>query len=222
MWHPCLQYHPLKVKHPNTLHAPTAPATLSIPHTLTTPTRKTPSCYCTTFYIPNTPIPGFQAPRQVLPPLPLLLSSTHPNAPTTPAASSPPQCPLNISTQNTPRTATPSTLHAPHAPIRSFITTDRNLYFDSFVQWQFRHLKAKDKLSFGKRYTIWSALDNQPCQDHDRASGEGVLSQVHPHPIHQSAPSRLPPLFRFPSAAPSPPVCPPALPRCSPSTRSTR
>lgn len=60
---------------------------------------------------------------------------------------------------------------------RSFITTDRNPYFDSFVKWQFRHLRAKDKLNFGKRYTIWSAIDNQPCQDHDRASGEGVLAQ---------------------------------------------
>jgi len=60
---------------------------------------------------------------------------------------------------------------------RSFITTDRNPFFDSFVKWQFRHLKAKDKLSFGKRYTIWSAVDHQPCQDHDRASGEGVQAQ---------------------------------------------
>jgi len=60
---------------------------------------------------------------------------------------------------------------------RSFITTDRNPYFDSFVKWQFRHLKAADKLSFGKRYTIWSTHDNGPCQDHDRSSGEGVQAQ---------------------------------------------
>lgn len=27
------------------------------------------------------------------------------------------------------------------------------------------------------RYTIYSAKDGQPCADHDRASGEGVLPQ---------------------------------------------
>ena len=30
---------------------------------------------------------------------------------------------------------------------------------------------------FGKRYTIFSPMDNQPSMDHDRASGEGVGPQ---------------------------------------------
>jgi leucyl-tRNA synthetase len=34
---------------------------------------------------------------------------------------------------------------------RSFMTTDRNLYFDSFVQWQFRKLKELGLIDFGKR-----------------------------------------------------------------------
>ena len=60
---------------------------------------------------------------------------------------------------------------------RAFITTDVNPYYDSFVRWQFRKLKAADKIRFGKRYTIFSPLDNQPCMDHDRQSGEGVTPQ---------------------------------------------
>ncbi|KAJ3102434.1 cytosolic leucyl tRNA synthetase [Phlyctochytrium planicorne] len=59
---------------------------------------------------------------------------------------------------------------------RSFITTDVNKYFDSFVRWQFNTLKslAEPKVKFGERYTIYSPLDGQPCMDHDRATGEGV------------------------------------------------
>ncbi|KAI8608988.1 hypothetical protein BC830DRAFT_1152810 [Chytriomyces sp. MP71] len=59
---------------------------------------------------------------------------------------------------------------------RSFITTDVNPYFDSFVRWQFNTLRnhAQPKIKFGERYTIYSPLDGQPCMDHDRASGEGV------------------------------------------------
>ncbi len=60
---------------------------------------------------------------------------------------------------------------------RSFITTDDNPYYDSFVRWQFLRLKEKDKVRFGKRYTVFSPKDNQPCMDHDRASGEGVGPQ---------------------------------------------
>lgn len=32
-------------------------------------------------------------------------------------------------------------------------------------------------IHFSFRYTIYSAKDGQPCADHDRASGEGVLPQ---------------------------------------------
>jgi leucyl-tRNA synthetase len=60
---------------------------------------------------------------------------------------------------------------------RSFITTDVNPYFDSFVRWQFKKLKDGNKIKFGKRYTIFSPKDNQPCMDHDRSTGEGVAPQ---------------------------------------------
>jgi len=35
---------------------------------------------------------------------------------------------------------------------RSFITTDVNPYFDSFVRWQFIHLKENGKIKYGKRF----------------------------------------------------------------------
>eukprot|EP01101_Sappina_pedata_P004002 TRINITY_DN1637_c0_g1_i1.p1 TRINITY_DN1637_c0_g1~~TRINITY_DN1637_c0_g1_i1.p1 ORF type:complete len:1101 (+),score=504.92 TRINITY_DN1637_c0_g1_i1:162-3305(+) len=60
---------------------------------------------------------------------------------------------------------------------RSFITTSLNPYYDSFVKWQFETLYDLQKIKFGKRYTIWSPIDGQPCLDHDRASGEKVLPQ---------------------------------------------
>lgn len=60
---------------------------------------------------------------------------------------------------------------------RTFITTDANPFYDSFVRWQFNHLKARGKIAYGKRYTIYSPKDGQPCMDHDRATGEGVGPQ---------------------------------------------
>lgn len=60
---------------------------------------------------------------------------------------------------------------------RAFITTDRNPYFDRFVKWQFRQLYAKKMLNYGKRYCVYAPRDNQPCADHDRATGEGVQPQ---------------------------------------------
>ncbi|KAH0792132.1 leucine--tRNA ligase, cytoplasmic [Histomonas meleagridis] len=60
---------------------------------------------------------------------------------------------------------------------RSFITTEFNPYFDHFVTWQFRILKRLGLVTFGKRPTICSIKDQQPCMDHDRASGEGVQPQ---------------------------------------------
>lgn len=45
---------------------------------------------------------------------------------------------------------------------RSFITTSKNPYYDSFIRWQFNTLKAKDKVTFGKRPAIFSILDGQP------------------------------------------------------------
>ena len=60
---------------------------------------------------------------------------------------------------------------------RNFITTAKNQYFDQFIRWQFHHLKANNKIKFGKRYTIFSESEKQPCADHDRGSGEGVAPQ---------------------------------------------
>ncbi|MCO5579420.1 hypothetical protein L7F22_033275 [Adiantum nelumboides] len=60
---------------------------------------------------------------------------------------------------------------------RSFITTELNPFFDSFVRWQFRALKKQQKVVKDLRYAIYSPRDGQPCADHDRASGEGVLPQ---------------------------------------------
>ncbi|XP_060942051.1 leucine--tRNA ligase, cytoplasmic [Limanda limanda] len=60
---------------------------------------------------------------------------------------------------------------------RSFLTTDVNPFYDSFVRWQFITLKERKKIKFGKRYTIFSPKDGQPCMDHDRQTGEGVGPQ---------------------------------------------
>jgi leucyl-tRNA synthetase len=60
---------------------------------------------------------------------------------------------------------------------RSFITTARNSYYDSFVRWQFNLLRKLGKIQFGERYTIYSVVDGQPCMDHDRQVGEGVGPQ---------------------------------------------
>lgn len=60
---------------------------------------------------------------------------------------------------------------------RGFITTDLNPYYDSFVRWQMRRLKELGKIQFGKRFTIYSPKDGQPCLDHDRSSGEGIQVQ---------------------------------------------
>lgn len=60
---------------------------------------------------------------------------------------------------------------------RSFITTSVNPYYDSFIRWQVNSLKASGKIFYGKKFTIFSELDNQPCADHDRSKGEGVGPQ---------------------------------------------
>lgn len=57
---------------------------------------------------------------------------------------------------------------------RSFITTDVNPYYDSFIRWHFNTLRRREKIAFGGRLSIFSPLDNQTCADHDRAEGEGV------------------------------------------------
>lgn len=80
---------------------------------------------------------------------------------------------------------------------RSFITTDANPYYDSFVRWQFIRLKERNKVKFGKRYTIFSPKDDQPCMDHDRSSGEGVGPQEYTlikMKVQQPYPEKLKPL----------------------------
>ena len=58
---------------------------------------------------------------------------------------------------------------------RSFITTDANPFYDLFIQWQFRVLKAKGLINFARsRPDVYSPRDGQSCADHDRSSGEGV------------------------------------------------
>lgn len=60
---------------------------------------------------------------------------------------------------------------------RRFCTTDVNPYYDAFVRWQMVRLKQKNKIQYGKRYTVYSPRDGQPCMDHDRSKGEGVGPQ---------------------------------------------
>ncbi|WEL38777.1 leucyl-tRNA synthetase [Encephalitozoon hellem] len=57
---------------------------------------------------------------------------------------------------------------------RSFITTEINKYYDSFVKWQFNRLNGLGYLSFGKRHSIFCPIDKQTCLDHDRRKGENV------------------------------------------------
>lgn len=64
-------------------------------------------------------------------------------------------------------------VHIDH--MRSFITTDLNPYYNSFIEWQFNLLKARGYIKFGKRPSIYSPLDKQMCADHDRAEGEGCV-----------------------------------------------
>lgn len=60
---------------------------------------------------------------------------------------------------------------------RTFVTTDVNPFYDSFIRWQFGHLRERGKIMYGRRHTIYSPKDGQPCMDHDRSSGEGVGPQ---------------------------------------------
>lgn len=57
---------------------------------------------------------------------------------------------------------------------RSFITTEKNPYYDAFIRWQFEQLYEKGYIGQGLRQTIFSPSDNQACADHDRSKGEGV------------------------------------------------
>ena len=66
-------------------------------------------------------------------------------------------------------------VHVDHS--RSFITTEINPYYNSFIEWQFNILKEKGYIKFGKRPSIYSPMDKQMCADHDRLDGEGVTPE---------------------------------------------
>ena len=57
---------------------------------------------------------------------------------------------------------------------RSFVTTDINPFYDSFIKWQFNKLYEKNYLKYGTRNSIYSESLDIQCQDHDRSKGEGV------------------------------------------------
>ena len=60
---------------------------------------------------------------------------------------------------------------------RSFITTEKQKYYDKFIQWHMLKLKEHDFVAFGKRNAIFSMSEDQPCADHDRSCGEGLGPQ---------------------------------------------
>jgi len=60
---------------------------------------------------------------------------------------------------------------------RSFITTEKQKYYDKFIEWHMTKLKEHNFISFGKRNAIFSMSEDQPCADHDRSCGEGLGPQ---------------------------------------------
>ena len=60
---------------------------------------------------------------------------------------------------------------------RSFITTEAQPYYDKFIEWHMTKLKKHNFVEFGKRNAIFSMSEDQPCADHDRLCGEGVVPQ---------------------------------------------
>ncbi len=60
---------------------------------------------------------------------------------------------------------------------RSFITTSLNPYYDAFIRWQMRKLKARGYISRGKHPVVWDPKRNMPVGDHDRIEGEGEVPQ---------------------------------------------
>ena len=60
---------------------------------------------------------------------------------------------------------------------RSFITTEKQKYYDKFIMWHMKKLKEHNFIEFGKRNAIFSISEDQPCADHDRSCGEGLGPQ---------------------------------------------
>eukprot|EP00166_Cyanidium_caldarium_P002872 ctg_2806.g526 len=61
---------------------------------------------------------------------------------------------------------------------RSFITTDANPYYDSFIRWQFERLRGAGRIKFGKRYTIYSPLDRQAVRADQDGSAAAISGTV--------------------------------------------
>lgn len=55
---------------------------------------------------------------------------------------------------------------------KSFITTEKNPYYDAFARWHFQKLFQSKRLVFGKRHSLYSIADGQPCLGHERSEGE--------------------------------------------------
>jgi len=62
---------------------------------------------------------------------------------------------------------------------RSFITTNVNEYYSSFIEWQFNKLKNKNRIKYGTRPTIFSPKEGQACADHERSQGETINPQCY-------------------------------------------
>ena len=60
-------------------------------------------------------------------------------------------------------------------PCCSFITTDVNPYYDSFVRWQFEVLHKQGKVVKDKRYAVYSPLDGQVRRDCTRCTWHAAM-----------------------------------------------
>ncbi|MCD1294756.1 leucine--tRNA ligase [Methanocella sp. CWC-04] len=60
---------------------------------------------------------------------------------------------------------------------RTFITTSLNPYYDQFIKWQFRKLKAGGYVVQGEHPVVWCPRCKSPVGDHARLEGEGVTPE---------------------------------------------
>ena len=58
---------------------------------------------------------------------------------------------------------------------RSFISTEKNPFYEKFVQWQFLKLKEKGKICFGSKYVIYSEELNRISHPQERSIGEDAV-----------------------------------------------
>lgn len=60
---------------------------------------------------------------------------------------------------------------------RTFITTSLNPYYDRFIQWQMKKLKAGGYIVMGEHPVVWCPRCKSPVGDHARLEGEGVTPE---------------------------------------------